>query len=147
MVSAERNFDESKNGRRSRGPSPNGHLSDDSSATDDSDSGKRHPIFFYFLLYSNFINFEKNSSHGLRRSKRFIEFYFSENGMRVGEEFQAFVPEYNAGKMLLFLRWPRRTICPLKNYSALDLSSSFVLLYLDRVQLLSYTFSEVAFVD
>ncbi|XP_064623382.1 REST corepressor 3-like isoform X1 [Lineus longissimus] len=57
MVTAERNFDEGKNGGRSRGPSPNGHLSDDSSATDDSDS---------------------------------------ENGMRVGGDFQAFVPEYNA---------------------------------------------------
>ena len=31
---------EERNGRRSRGPSPNGHLSDDSSASDDSDHGE-----------------------------------------------------------------------------------------------------------
>ena len=36
---ADRNFEELRNGRRSRGPSPNGHLSDDSSATDESEQG------------------------------------------------------------------------------------------------------------
>ena len=38
MVVGERNHEEGRNGRRSRGPSPNGH-SDDSSS-DDSDHGK-----------------------------------------------------------------------------------------------------------
>lgn len=51
-------MDEGRNGRRSRGPSPNGHLSDDSSATDDSDH---------------------------------------ENGMRVGSDYQAKIPEFNPG--------------------------------------------------
>ncbi|KAK2182076.1 hypothetical protein NP493_368g02036 [Ridgeia piscesae] len=55
MVVGERFIDEGRAGRRSRGASPNGHLSDDSSATDDSDH---------------------------------------DNGMRVGEEYQAVVPEY-----------------------------------------------------
>lgn len=41
MVVGERNMEETRNGRRSRGPSPNGHLSDDSSATsDDSEHGE-----------------------------------------------------------------------------------------------------------
>lgn len=39
MVVGDRTMEDSRNGRRSRGPSPNGHLSDDSSATDDSDHG------------------------------------------------------------------------------------------------------------
>ena len=39
MVIGDRNGEEGRNGRRSRGSSPNGHLSDDSSASDDSDHG------------------------------------------------------------------------------------------------------------
>ena len=36
---ADKNTVEGRSGRRSRGPSPNGQISDDSSATEDSDHG------------------------------------------------------------------------------------------------------------
>jgi len=55
MVLADKNSEDIRNGRRSRGPSPNGHLSDEGSATEDSDH--------------------------------------EDNGMRIGEEYQAQVPE------------------------------------------------------
>uniref|UniRef100_T1IQN0 REST corepressor n=1 Tax=Strigamia maritima TaxID=126957 RepID=T1IQN0_STRMM len=55
MVLAEKNHEETRNGRRSRVTSPNGHLSDDGSATDDSER--------------------------------------DDNGMRVGADFQAAIPE------------------------------------------------------
>lgn len=42
MVVGDRNMDEGRNGRRSRGPSPNGHLSDDGSGSEDSDQGKQY---------------------------------------------------------------------------------------------------------
>ena len=42
MVIGDRNMENSRNGRRSRGPSPNGHLSDDSGATDESEQGTHH---------------------------------------------------------------------------------------------------------
>ena len=42
MVVGERFIDEGRAGRRSRGASPNGHLSDESSSTDDSDHGRQN---------------------------------------------------------------------------------------------------------
>lgn len=55
MVMGDKNVEELRNGRRSRGPSPNGHVSEgDSSATEDSEH---------------------------------------DNGMRIGEEYQAVIPE------------------------------------------------------
>ncbi|XP_064601517.1 REST corepressor 1-like [Liolophura sinensis] len=56
MVMADRNFEEMRNGRRSRGGSPISNFSDDSSAAEDSDH---------------------------------------DNGMRVGDEYQAAIPEFN----------------------------------------------------
>lgn len=50
MVVGERFIDEGRAGRRSRGASPNGHLSDDSSATDDSDHGKQIDNIYIFVL-------------------------------------------------------------------------------------------------
>ena len=50
MVVGERFIDEGRAGRRSRGASPNGHLSDDSSATDDSDHGKQIKIHISVIL-------------------------------------------------------------------------------------------------
>jgi len=56
MVVGERFIDEGRAGRRSRGASPNGHLSDDSSATDDSDHGKQIKMHISVILLQR-INF------------------------------------------------------------------------------------------
>lgn len=47
MVLAEKNSENIRNGRRSRGPSPNGHMQAESTSEDES-SGKC--IFFYGLV-------------------------------------------------------------------------------------------------
>ena len=55
MVAGDRNMEE-RNGRRSRGPSPNGHLSDDSSASDDSDHGKFNSILPCYKTVHNSVD-------------------------------------------------------------------------------------------
>lgn len=54
MVLAERNSDNLRNGRRSRGPSPNGHASD---STSEEEGGKKFKMFETFLLILKFITF------------------------------------------------------------------------------------------
>ena len=50
MVVGERFIDEGRAGRRSRGTSPNGHLSDESSSTDDSDHGMHIKKYISVLI-------------------------------------------------------------------------------------------------
>lgn len=61
MVLAEKGNENARNGRRSRGPSPNGHVAAESTSEDES-KGKQEYLFFSFLGCDCFSNIKNEIS-------------------------------------------------------------------------------------
>lgn len=76
MVLAEKNNENARNGRRSRGPSPNGHVQADSTSEDESSGNKCC-----------------NNNASMCGRCPFIQFPVPVDKIRVGRDYQAVCPE------------------------------------------------------
>lgn len=110
---ADKNSNDFRNGRRSRGASPHSEENSDGS---DSDQGRRNrsPYFSpntislcteqYFSDAFCVCSCLYLRIHNAVNNDWVLRYVFSDNGMRIGEEFQAEIPSYNPGRLLpLFL--------------------------------------------